>query len=182
MNYFDMNDDERLALKNDLSVYLGEKPSEEELASKLKELREKRKEVSQRIVEVMTSKEIPLCVSQDYGYQVSVVKKTRTAPVTLKQVWVVLEELCGADVKRRVEEEAKKRYCVKRETQSLKLTKVAENAPKRPVLGDGPAPKRAKKVEQPKQEPSGSVNEEPSLQAPRYDEDNDDPESEEEEF
>jgi hypothetical protein len=150
---FKINDVQRLQLKQDLAEYLRSKPTEEELKAQLKEIRTTRCTINDRILQTMDTAAIPKCTSRDYGYEVSVVNKKRTTAAKPKELLECLEELYGPQARQRVEELAKTRFEVVKESKSLKLQKIDGATGKR-VNADGSLP--AKRVRKAKQVPANA--------------------------
>jgi len=128
---YQLSDEERTELTDNLRTYLGRKDEEEELRKRANDIKKLRSERAKRILQVMAEREIPRCTSADFPYTVSLVKKKRTTPLKIADLWKSIEEVCGADMRTKIDKYAKDKYCSIIESQSLKLTPLKDEEKKR---------------------------------------------------
>ena len=140
----DITDADRAALRNNLAIYLGKKPLEDELKERSKTVHDERVAAQKQVLQIMSEKKIPICKSSEFPFQVSLInKKRKTAPKATDYLDTV-EQRYGAPARNEVEQETKRRCTEVKEAPTLKLTKVegadmpaiapAQSAPATPVV------------------------------------------------
>jgi hypothetical protein len=160
-----ISEEDRAALRNSLTVYLGKKPLEDDLKERSKAVHDERIAAQKQVLNIMSEKNIPQCKSVEFPYQVSLInKKRKTAPKTSDYLDTV-EQRWGSSARSEVEQETKRRCTEVKEAPTLKLVKV-----------DQPEVLEQSTSSAPLLPPAAAVAAVPV--APRYDEDDPEDESE----